>query len=67
MLPELGDRGLAVAYYDEDLAHDQGDIYCEGCFRVINAHLTDYHYAMSLNIFDDSQWPPRKEIPIEDI
>lgn len=58
---EMGDA--PVAKYDEDLVHDRGDIYCEGCGRVINAHLTDYGDAWSLTISDDppltATWPYR--------
>jgi transcription initiation factor TFIIIB Brf1 subunit/transcription initiation factor TFIIB len=53
-----------IARYDGDLAGIRGDIYCEGCGTVINAHLTDYHEAWSLTLTDDR---PLKPIPVEDI
>ena len=40
---ETGDS--PVALYDDDLASVRGDIYCEGCGHVLNAHLTDYDEA----------------------
>ena len=46
---ETGDAPVAV--FDEDLARFKGDVYCEGCQGVINAHLTDYDEAMRFDLF----------------